>query len=239
MASYSYLDLLALLGVGSAHPGGFGLTKELLQQLSPVPGSEVLDAGCGTGRTAIYLADAYGCRVTGIDQNQLMLEKAGKRALREGVALQLVQGDLEQLPFADGSFALALSESVLAFTDIQQSLQELHRVLRPGARLAVIEMAVERSLAPAETAEISAVYGAKRYMTEQDWRESFRLAGFTSVQTVGGGTILASMQQYQELPDWDLSPHIHPAVYNVWAQHEDIIRKYQQLLGHRVFICSK
>ncbi len=46
----TYIDFLAYYGIGSAHPGGFTLTKQLLAQLPLRQGADVLEIGCGTGK---------------------------------------------------------------------------------------------------------------------------------------------------------------------------------------------
>lgn len=52
MKRNTYIDFLAYYGIGSAHPGGFTLTKQLLAQLPFRHGANVLEIGCGTGKTA-------------------------------------------------------------------------------------------------------------------------------------------------------------------------------------------
>ncbi|WP_034670528.1 class I SAM-dependent methyltransferase [Ectobacillus panaciterrae] len=236
--TYSYIDLLALLGVGSAHPGGFSQTKQLLRSLPITSKTSVFDAGCGTGRTAAYIANEYRCPVTALDLNPMMLEKAKKRMQREKAAVTLMQGNVEQLPFPDSSFDLVLTESVAAFTHIQKTLKEMNRVLKPNGYLAGIEMTVERTLRPDEKAEIQRLYGANEYLTEAEWYNRLQHAGFSNVQIVHGSTAAAS-QYTAEQPDWDLSSQIDASVYSVWAHHETILAKYGHLLGHRVFICQK
>jgi len=53
---YTYLNCLAELGVGGAHPGGFKLTQDILSAEHIGKKTTVLDAGCGTGQTAAYVA---------------------------------------------------------------------------------------------------------------------------------------------------------------------------------------
>lgn len=235
---YSYIDLLALIGVGSAHPGGLSLTKHLLQHIPIDSTARVLDAGCGTGRTAAYIAKTYGCLVTGIDSHSVMLQKAENRMNREGVTVELVHGSVEQMPFASQSFSLVLSESVIVFTNINKTLRELRRVLQPEGVAVLLEMTVERPLSPQEKEDIGSLYGTNEILTEGEWIEKLREAGFSHAETISGGTIAKQMHLYADLPDWDLSPQIDPSIYTVWAQHEAIIQAYGQLLGHRVFICK-
>lgn len=235
---YSYIDLLALIGVGSAHPGGFALTKYLLQYIPIHSTACVLDAGCGTGRTAAYIAKTYSCSVTGIDSHPVMLQKAEKRMNKEGVAVKLVHGSVEQMPFASQSFSHVMSESVIAFTNINKTLGELRRVLKPDGTAVLLEMTVERPLSMQEKEDIGSLYGTKEILTEEEWMRKLLEAGFSHTETIGGGTIDKQMHLYADLPDWDLSPQVDPSVYTVWAQHEAIIRMYGHLLGYRVFLCK-
>jgi SAM-dependent methyltransferase len=110
--------------------------------------SRVLDAPCGYGRIALPLA-RRGYRVTGLDLSQVQLDEARRRlAARTGVELELVQGDLRALPFADGRFDAVLN----LFTSIgyageegdAQLLRELARVARPGGRLVLETMHRDR-----------------------------------------------------------------------------------------------
>ena len=109
------------------------------------PGDRVLDACCGTGDLALAAA-AEGARVTGLDFSERMLE----RARRKSPGLEWVQGDLLELPFADGSFdAATIGFGVRNVLDLERALSELRRVLRPGGRVAILEITRPRGvLAP-------------------------------------------------------------------------------------------
>ena len=92
---------------------------------------DVLDVACGTGNAAIPAAQA-GARVTGIDLTPELLDGARRRAERAGVVLELVEGDAEELPFADGSFDVVLSTFGCMFApDHRRAAEEIARVLRP------------------------------------------------------------------------------------------------------------
>ena len=108
-------------------------------------GDEVLDACCGTGDLAIAARRA-GARVTGIDFSEAMLE----RARRKEPAIDWVRGDVLALPFADESFdAVTIGFGVRNVDDLEAGLRELRRVLRPGGRLAILEITQPRGvLAP-------------------------------------------------------------------------------------------
>jgi ubiquinone/menaquinone biosynthesis C-methylase UbiE len=234
-----YHDFLAKFGIGSAHPGGMALTVDLLKRERLTAKTRVLDVGCGTGRTAAYLAKTFGCRVTALDQHPLMIEKARRRFQREGLPVELLQGDIHQLPFQKGTFDVVIAESVTIFTDLPRSLPEYARVLRPGGMLLDTEMTAERPLSAKELAELRAVYGTKQVPTETEWCGRLQRAGFDPVEVVTGGTVASAVAnddlQQQDAHEFDPSAGIEPRDYEVWAAHEDLTKRYSQRLGYRVF----
>jgi len=108
-------------------------------------GDRVLDACCGTGDLAIAAKEAGGS-VTGLDFSPRMLERARAKS-RE---IEWVQGDVLALPFDDASFdAATVGFGVRNLDDLELGLAELRRVLRPGGRLAILEITQPRGvLAP-------------------------------------------------------------------------------------------
>jgi len=107
------------------------------------PGDAVLDAACGTGDLAVACLRAGAANVTGLDFSERMLE----RARRKEAAIAWVQGDLLALPFADGTFdAATVGFGVRNVADLELALRELRRVLRPGGRLAILEITKPRGL---------------------------------------------------------------------------------------------
>lgn len=100
---------------------------------------EVLDIGCGTGFLSLEMA-VRGHSVTGVDFAPAMLAEARRKATAAGTAIRFEQADAEQLPFAAGSFDLAVSRHLLwTLPHPEAAIDEWIRVLRPGGRLAVID----------------------------------------------------------------------------------------------------
>ena len=100
------------------------------------PGDRVLDACCGTGDLAIAGAQAGGV-VTGVDFSAPMLE----RARRKAPELEWIQADVLALPLEDATFdAAVVGFGVRNLADLDGGLRELRRVLRPGGRLAILEI---------------------------------------------------------------------------------------------------
>jgi SAM-dependent methyltransferase len=100
-------------------------------------GDEVLDVACGTGNAAIRAAQAGGS-VVGVDLTPELFDAARRLAAEAGVFVDWVQGDAEELPFADESFDVVVSTFGCMFAPRHAvTAQELARVLRPGGRLGI------------------------------------------------------------------------------------------------------
>jgi ubiquinone/menaquinone biosynthesis C-methylase UbiE len=101
-------------------------------------GLDVLDVGCGQGIDVCEFALA-GARVSGIDLTPRHVALAREHVREAGVTANVVEGDVERLPFEDASFDRATSNGVLHHTpDIGRALREIVRVLRPGGSAVVI-----------------------------------------------------------------------------------------------------
>jgi demethylmenaquinone methyltransferase/2-methoxy-6-polyprenyl-1,4-benzoquinol methylase len=106
------------------------------------PGDRVLDACCGTGDLAVE-AERRGGRVVGLDFSERMLE----RARRKSGTIEWVHGDALALPFADGAFdVVTVGFGVRNLESLERGLAELGRVLRPGGRIAVLEITRPRGI---------------------------------------------------------------------------------------------
>ncbi len=127
--------------------------RALVGEIAPLPGQRILDVATGTGMVAAELLRRADCSVVGLDQSEPMLARARARfaGLPES-QLRLVQGEAEQLPFADASFdALTFTYLLRYVEDPAATLAELARVVRPGGRVASLEFGVP-PLAPARLA---------------------------------------------------------------------------------------
>jgi len=103
-----------------------------------LPAESLLDAGCGDGRFLAGIARLPDRphRMVGTDISARILETAGRWAERDGFEVELVQANMESLPFQDASFDRVLSVQVVEhLLDPAAGLRELARVLRPEGRL--------------------------------------------------------------------------------------------------------
>ena len=105
-------------------------------------GDHILDVGCGHGRSLTELAArAPRGRIVGVDPSELMVEIAARRnrPLIEATRVDVILSSVESLPFPDGMFDKAQCVHVLYFwRDIETSLREIARVLKPGGRLGLL-----------------------------------------------------------------------------------------------------
>ena len=110
--------------------------RRLAAEAAVRPGDRVLDACCGTGDLALADERAGG-RVTGLDFSERMLE----RARQKSTSVEWVLGDARSLPFEDSAFDSAtVGFGIRNVPDLEAGLAELARVLRPGGRLACLEI---------------------------------------------------------------------------------------------------
>jgi len=107
------------------------------------PDDVVLDAGTGTGDLAFACLDAGASRVIGIDVAEPMLQRARAKAVERGEATRTTfsQGDATNLPLPDASVDAWCSAFVVRnIPELPAALSEAYRVLRPGGRLAILEI---------------------------------------------------------------------------------------------------
>ena len=109
---------------------------------NPQPGHQVLDIAGGTGDLSLAFARKVGAtgRVVHTDINEAMLREGRTRLLDLGVVLPTMVCDAEKLPFADNSFDIVtVAFGLRNMTHKELALAEMHRTLKPGGKLLVLE----------------------------------------------------------------------------------------------------
>lgn len=137
-----------LAGVPEASIESFAGTGNPFLGGEPRPGERVVDVGSGAGIDSLIAARLVGARgrVIGVDMTGAMLEKARRAAREAGLEnIEFREGYAEALPVEDASADLVISNGVLNLApDKLAVLREMARVLAPGGRLQVGDIAVTR-----------------------------------------------------------------------------------------------
>jgi arsenite methyltransferase len=151
------------------------------------PGETVLDLGSGAGFDCFLAARTVGPagRVIGVDMTDEMLAKARGNAEKSGLAnVEFRKGDIEALPVEDDLVDVTISNCVLNLVpDKDRAFREIHRVLKPGGRLAVSDMAWEAEPPAALRRDMEAMVGCVGgALVLDDYVTRLKRAGFTSVE---------------------------------------------------------
>lgn len=174
-----------LAPIDELHSRRRAATVELAALLAPAAGQSVIDVGSGLGGPARYLAHAHGCRVAGIDATAEFVAVATDLTRRAGLSDRVTfrHASALALPFADGAFDLAWTQNVaMNIADRATMYAELHRVLRPGGRLVLQDVAqgpggdIVYPVVWADAPDISFV------RTPEETRELLAAAGFAVLQ---------------------------------------------------------
>ena len=194
MVGYSPEELAAVpedanLGLGCGNPTALAGLKA---------GETVLDLGSGAGIDCFLAAKKVGPsgRVIGVDMTPDMIDRARENARKNGVAnIEFRLGEIENLPVADNTVNVIISNCVINLsTDKPRVFREAFRVLKPGGRLLVSDLALKKPLPPeirgSVEAYVACIAGA---MVKDDYLGAIRDAGFTKVEVVAEKTFPAEL----------------------------------------------
>ena len=108
----------------------------------------MLEVAPGPGFVAIEIARDRRFRVTGLDISSTFVELARKNAAAEGVPIDFQQGNASEMPFGANSFDLVVCRAAFKnFSQPEQAIREMERVLRPGGRGVIIDLRRDASMA--------------------------------------------------------------------------------------------
>lgn len=173
-------------GTGYMAPGGPGNVAKLLHGLETTD-KRVLDVGCGIGGPAFEMARSFGARVTGIDLEAPLIERASAAARKHGLQDQCKFETVEAGPlsFPDQSFDIVLSSGAITQTsDTTSLLDECHRVLVPGGHLTSYEWVRSERDYSDDMLYWFKIEGLSYTLDTLDtFADLFRAAGFSDVNT--------------------------------------------------------
>jgi SAM-dependent methyltransferase len=170
----------ANMGLSCGNPTAFASLRE---------GETVVDLGCGGGLDVFLAADKVGPtgKAIGIDMTAEMLKLARANATKAGVSnVEFHQATIDKLPLAEASVDCVISNCVINLTpDKRAVFREIARVLKPGGRVAISDIALKKPL-PAEIgknllAYVGCIAGA---ITLEEYQSGLLDAGFGQVEIV-------------------------------------------------------
>jgi SAM-dependent methyltransferase len=180
----------ANMGLSCGNPTAFASLK---------PGEVVVDLGCGGGLDVLLAAKRVGPagKVIGIDMTPEMLELARRNAAKAdggnpAANVEFHQAAIDRLPLADASVDCVISNCVINLApDKQAVFREIARVLKPGGRLAVSDIALKKPLPPEIGRDLLAYVGciAGAILIDR-YRQGLIDAGFADVDVVDSGADL-------------------------------------------------
>ncbi len=150
------------------------------------PGDDVLDLGSGSGIDCLIAARlvAPGGSAVGVDFLAERIERATRSAAAAGaVGVRFVEAEIEALPLADDSFDVVISNGVINLSPRKvRVLAEAFRVLRPGGRLAIVDLVLDHDLPPEIQTHPAAWAGClSGALSEIALYKGLRRAGFRDV----------------------------------------------------------
>ena len=166
-----------------------------------VAGEHVVDCGSGSGTDALIAARLVGPtgRVIGVDMTPEMLAKARANAADAGLPnVEFREGVLEHLPVDTGWADVVISNGVLNLVpDKVAALAEMHRVLRPGGRLQIADIVLDRSVSATAKQDVSLWTGCiAGGLLADELRGLVESAGFADVELIAGGDVFADAPQH-------------------------------------------
>lgn len=119
-----------------------GWRRKTVASLALKPGARVLDLATGTADLAIQIArEQTRPSVVGLDPSENMLAVGREKVAAAKLGIELIQGDAQSLPFEDSSFdGVSIAFGIRNVPDRPKALREMARVVKPGGRIAILEL---------------------------------------------------------------------------------------------------
>ena len=174
------LPVEANLGLSCGNPTAFARLR---------PGETVVDLGCGAGIDVLLAAPKVGAagKAIGIDMTPTMIDRAQRNAAKQGLAnVAFHLATIDRLPLADASVDCLVSNCVINLApDKQAVFAEMFRVLKPGGRVAVSDIALKKPLPDELSRDLLAYIGCVAgAITMGAYERGLRAAGFGLVEII-------------------------------------------------------
>jgi len=173
---YGYWDE----SVKNFHEALLNINKILAEIAEIRNGENILDAGCGVGGSAIWLAKEKNCTVTGISLNEKQVASAIALAKTSGVADQVLfeRKDYSETFYRDDSFDVVWAIESVCYADNKSDfLKEACRVLKPAGRLIIADFFKKKDLRPPDAEQVkkwAACWAINDFSTAEEFGDQLR-----------------------------------------------------------------
>jgi arsenite methyltransferase len=197
-----WLDLLPSTAIesmaGPGNPFSLGEVK---------PGEYVVDCGSGSGTDSLIAAHMVGPRgrVIGVDMTPEMLAKARRNALESGMKhVEFREGYLESLPIEDGWADVIISNGVLNLVpDKEAALLEMFRVLKPGGRLQIADIALQKPVPEDTKSDVTLWTGCiAGGLLKAQLERKVAAAGFKDIEVIWGKDVFSGAPQHSDAAEF-------------------------------------
>lgn len=230
------------------HYGGLAAIDALAERGRIVEGTRVADFCAGLGGPPRYLSHRFGADVTGIELTPVRVKGAEELTRRVGLQdrVRILEGDVMQVPLADGSMDVVISqEALLHVSDKPRALAEAYRILKPGGRLVFTDWIAHHPLAEADRTLMWRGMAVRDLYSLPAYADLVGKAGFavTSVEdlTQDWGALLtqrlAMYRKLREETEAAGTPAGHDAFYESYVRFVDLVN--QAMLGGGRFAGEK
>jgi SAM-dependent methyltransferase len=171
------------------------------------PGEHVVDCGSGSGTDSLIAAHMVGPdgHVIGVDMTPEMLAKAGRNALESGMTnVEFREGYLESLPVEDEWANVIISNGVLNLVpDKEAALLEMFRVLKPGGRLQIADIALQKPVPEDARSDITLWTGCiAGGVLKAQLERKVAAAGFKNIEVIWGRDVFSGAPQHSDAAEF-------------------------------------
>lgn len=179
---------------GTGNPFSLGKLK---------PGERVVDCGSGSGTDSLIAAQMVGPdgHVLGVDMTPEMLSKARQNAIEAGITnVEFREGYLESLPIPGAWADVIISNGVLNLVpDKEAALLEMHRVLKPGGRIQIADIALQKPVPEGSKGDVTLWTGCiAGGLLKAQLERKVAAAGFRDIEVIWGKDVFSGAPQHSD-----------------------------------------
>jgi len=217
----------ANLDLGCGNPTAFAFLKE---------GDVVLDLGSGAGIDCFLAAQKVGQtgKVIGIDMTPSMVQRANENAKSDGYEnVEFRLGEIENLPIESGSIDVIVSNCVINLVPNKlKAFQEAFRVLKPGGRLMISDIVLQRELPAFIKTSMEAYAGCVAGAVQRnEYLDTIKKAGFTEIEIVKDNVF--NMDFIANFPEFQRKFGVSPEKVRTLKDKEQILNDLVASIGVR------